>query len=88
MSEEIKFTAAERRILELPQDEKQIGPEAKALRQLIDVFPFILTAAEYNYDRDISEELIHQTAIRIQSEHRVGAAIEKYKANKSKEKSP
>ena len=51
----VKFTSYEKRALGLPQDHAGVFAEDFALRKIIDTFPHIVGAAEYNFDKRIVE---------------------------------
>ncbi len=48
--EEVPFTPEETRLLELGYRKKQYGPEARAVRKIIDAFPWILEVVAHKYD--------------------------------------
>lgn len=70
------FTAHERRIFELSKDEK--GPEAEALRKMIDNFPWLTLVAEYKFDTEVSKAAVQWHAAQVQMK----IAIEQYEAKK------
>jgi hypothetical protein len=55
VEELVEFDVQERRILGLPMSEEITGPEAVALRKIIDTFPLIKTVVECKFDPNISK---------------------------------
>jgi len=82
---EIKFTPHEKRVLELPQDFDDNGPEVKVLRKIIDTFPWILEVSEFNFDPFIASSAIVSQAQIANAQEYFKAAIEVYK-NRDKTK--
>lgn len=75
---EIKFTAHERRVLQIPQGEKQYGPEAIALRKIIDTLPWILTVADCRFDEGVRDASVVGSALHIQADDLVKKAVKEW----------
>ncbi len=73
---EIQFTAHERRVLRLSQTEPQVGPEAEALRKIIDLFPWMLVVAECNFDPKVLCLVVKVAAAEVE----LGQAVASYRA--------
>lgn len=77
--EMVTFSATEKRILGLPQDFNENHlPEAIALRKVIDTFPFILEVAEHDFDKTISDVIIHREFTIMQIKHESDQQIKNY----------
>ena len=54
----IEFSAHERRVFELGFRTELKGPEAEALRKMIDAMPFLTTVAEFRFDKTVADAAI------------------------------
>ena len=79
---EVPFSAYERRVLEIPQRDPQHGPEAEALRKMIDTMPWLLIIADCRFDRAVADAVVYSRFLKIQSDNVLDHAIEKYKGKK------
>lgn len=80
--EEIKFTSLERRVLQIPQGEKQYGKQAVALRKIIDLFPWLLVAADNKYDQGVCDTLVWREGSKVYADSLVEQAIKKSREKK------
>jgi hypothetical protein len=78
---DVNFSVTERRILELQQGlEAFKEPEAKALRKIIDAFPWLLDVAECDYDNNVNHYALAAYAAKLN----LLSAIEAYHTKKKK----
>jgi hypothetical protein len=76
--QEIHFTAHERRVLEIPQREPQYGPEAIAVRKIIDSMPWILEVAEHRFDKVVADGYVLAEGMKIHAEVIKRGLVENY----------
>ena len=64
----VKFTVYEQRVFELGIKKEQKGPEAEALRKMIDNFPFLTIVAECKFDQNVANAALvhHQTGVMLE----------------------
>lgn len=55
----VEFTAQERQALELPMRGNIVGPEAVALRKIIDCLPFVTTVAAHGFKHKVTSSLLN-----------------------------
>ena len=67
-----EFTTFEKRVLDLPYGDKTEGPEAEALRKIVDAFPWIAYVAECNFDRSVADAGIFYAGAHANFEVAVG----------------
>lgn len=77
-----QFTAHEKRVLELGFEKSILGPEAFAVRKIIDTMPFILEAAEYKFDRVICDILLSREGTIASAKMWAEKAIEDVRAKR------